>query len=294
MVDSPRITHVEFGPSHHGGSTLADLRWSTTRPGALCSFLSWPQELEVRASTQNSELFTERIIFKNAGESRMVYVSADGRMAFKIADNSGKYNRNDNKSEDDAALPSWLVPKVIGYDDKVIFRGLRVSVLIVQGCSETLLALATPARGDVDMERRFRRYVNAVANTFEIMARAGAETKHKYSDWNIGNIMTLDCSENPEVRLVDYADTQELILKERLSHSSATHPVPPRPAHSPFSAPSVPLAFSKKSQPSAPLARSAYSPCFSPWVPFGFSKNVLWVPGSLGPLLRPFDYKKRH
>jgi len=237
-------------------------------------------------------LFTERIIFKNAGQSRMVYVSTDGRMAFKIADNS--YEKNDNKFEADAALPSWLVPKVIGYTDEVIFRGLSVSVLIVQGCSETLSALATPARGDVDMERRLRRYVNAVANTFEIMARAGAETKHKYSDWNIGNIMTVDRSENPGVRLVDYADTQELILKERLSHSSATHPVPPRPAHSPFSAPSVPLAFSKKSHPSAPLARSAYSPCFSPWVPFGFQKNVLRVPGSLGSLLRPCAYKKRH
>ena len=157
MVDSPRITHVEFGPSHHGSSTLADLCWSTTRPGALCLFLSWPQELEVRASTQNSELFTERIIFKNAGESRMVYVSDDGRMAFKIGDNSGKYIKNDNKFENDAALPSWLVPKVIGYADKVFFRGLCVSVLIVEGCSETLSELATLAPGDVDMERRFLR-----------------------------------------------------------------------------------------------------------------------------------------
>ena len=36
---TPRITHVEFRPS--AGSTLADLQWSTTRPGALRSFLSW-------------------------------------------------------------------------------------------------------------------------------------------------------------------------------------------------------------------------------------------------------------
>ena len=47
VVRNPRITHVEFRPS--AGSTLADLQWSTTRPGALRSFLSWPQELEVRA-----------------------------------------------------------------------------------------------------------------------------------------------------------------------------------------------------------------------------------------------------
>ena len=152
---TPRITHVEF--RSYGGSTLADLHWSTTRPGALCSFLAWPQELEVRAFAQNSELFAERIIFKSAGQSRMVYVSTSGRMAFKIADNSGKYSKNDNKLENDAALPSWLVPKVIGYADKVVFYGLPVSVLIVQGCSETLSSLATLAPDDVDMERQFLR-----------------------------------------------------------------------------------------------------------------------------------------
>ena len=97
-------------------------------------------------------------MFKNAGQSRMVYVSEDGRMAFKIADNSGKYVKNVNKFENGAALPSLLVPKVIGYaEDKVVFQGLPVSVLIVQGCSETLLALATLAPGDVDMEQRFLR-----------------------------------------------------------------------------------------------------------------------------------------
>ena len=57
---TPRITHVEFRSC--GGSTLKDLYWSTTRPGALCSFLAWPQELEVRAFAQNSELFTDRIL----------------------------------------------------------------------------------------------------------------------------------------------------------------------------------------------------------------------------------------
>ena len=149
-----KITHVDFRP--YGGTTLADLQWSTTRPGALRSFLSWPQELEVRAFVQNSELFAERIIFKSAGQSRIVYMSTDGRMAFKIADNSGKY-QNDNKFENDAALPSWLVPKVIGYADKVVFQGLRVSVLIVQGCLETLSTLATLAPGDVDIKRRFLR-----------------------------------------------------------------------------------------------------------------------------------------
>ena len=88
----------------------------------------------------------------------MVYVSEDGEMAFKIADNSGKYVKNDNKFENDAALPSWLVPKVIGYaEDNVVFQGLPVSVLIVQACSETLLALATFAPGDVDIEQRFLR-----------------------------------------------------------------------------------------------------------------------------------------
>ena len=87
----------------------------------------------------------------------MVYVSEDGGMAFKIADNSGKYVKNDNKFENDAALPSWLVPKVIGYADKVIFQELCVSVLIVQGCSETLSALATLASGDVDMKKRLLR-----------------------------------------------------------------------------------------------------------------------------------------
>ena len=151
---TPRITHVEF--RSYGGSTLADLHWSTTRPGALCSFLAWPQELEVRAFAQDSELFSDRIIFKSAGQSRIVYLSTNG-MAFKIADNSGKY-KNDNKFENDAALPSWLVPKVIGYaEDKVVFQELPVSVLIVQGCSETLLALATLAPEDVDMEQRFLR-----------------------------------------------------------------------------------------------------------------------------------------
>ena len=157
MVKQPTITRVEFRPYHHGGSTLAEIPWSTTRPGALRSFLYWPRELEVRAFTQNSELFTKRISFKNAGQSRMVYVSEDGGMAFKIADNSGRYVKNDNKFENDAALPSWLVPKVIGYADKVIFQGLCVSVLIVQGCSETLSALATLASGDLDLKKRLLR-----------------------------------------------------------------------------------------------------------------------------------------
>ena len=158
MVKQPTITRVEFRPCHHGGSTLADIPWSTTRPGALRSFLYWPRELEVRAFAQNSELFIKRISFRNAGQSRMVYVSEDGEMAFKIADNSGKYVKNDNKLENDAALPSWLVPKVIGYaEDKVVFQGPPVSVLIVQACSETLLALATFAPGDVDIEQRFLR-----------------------------------------------------------------------------------------------------------------------------------------
>ena len=157
MVKQPTITRVEFRPCHHGGSTLADIPWSTTRPGALRSFLYWPRELEVRAFAQNSEMFIKRISFTNAGQSRMVYVSEDGGMAFKIADNSGKYLKNDNKLENDAALPSWLVPEVIGYADKVIFQGLCVSVLIVQGCSETLSALATLASGDVDMKKRLLR-----------------------------------------------------------------------------------------------------------------------------------------
>ena len=157
MVKQPTITRVEFRPYHHGGSTLAEIPWSTTRPGALRSFLYWPRELEVRAFAQNSELFTKRISFTNAGQSRIVYVSEDGEMAFKIADNSGKYVKNDNKFENDAALPSWLVPKVIGYADKVIFQELCVSVLIVQGCSETLSALATLASGDVDMKKRLLR-----------------------------------------------------------------------------------------------------------------------------------------
>ena len=157
MVKQSTITRVEFRPCHHGGSTLADIPWSTTRPGALCSFLYWPRELEVRAFAQNSELFTKRISFTNAGQSRIVYVSEDGEMAFKIADNSGKYVKNDNKFENDAALPSWLVPEVIGYADKVIFQELYVSVLIVQGCSETLSALATLASGHVDIKKRLLR-----------------------------------------------------------------------------------------------------------------------------------------
>ena len=103
VCTTPRITHVDFRP--YGGSTLAELHWSTTRPGALRSFLAWPQELEVRAFAQNSELFTERIIFKSAGQSRMVYVSTSGRMAFKIADNSGKYSKNDNKLGTPPCLP---------------------------------------------------------------------------------------------------------------------------------------------------------------------------------------------
>ena len=51
--------------------------------------------------------------------------------------------------------------------------------------------------------------MNAVANTFELMARAGVETKHKYTDWNIGNIMTVNDSDNPGVLLVDYASVEE-------------------------------------------------------------------------------------
>ena len=152
MLKQPTITRVEFRPYHNGGRTLADIHWSTTRPGALRSFLYWPQELEVRAYIQNSQLFTKRISFESAGQSRMVYVSEDREMAFKIADNSGKYDKDDNKRENDAALPSWLVPKVIGYADEVVFYGLPVSVLIVQGCSETLSSLATLAPDDVDME----------------------------------------------------------------------------------------------------------------------------------------------
>ena len=49
------------------------------------------------------------------------------------------------------------------------------------------------------------------------MARAGAETKNAFGDWNVGNIMTLRRLESStdfpdfyeEVRLVDYAETQE-------------------------------------------------------------------------------------
>ena len=59
------------------------------------------------------------------------------------------------------------------------------------------------------------RYVHAVANTWALMARAGAETQSEYRDWNIGNIMTLNGSDTQEVRLVDYAGTKELVLIRR-------------------------------------------------------------------------------
>ena len=56
------------------------------------------------------------------------------------------------------------------------------------------------------------RFVHALANTWALLARAGADTNSEYGDWNVGNIMTLNGSETQEVRLVDYAGTKELVF----------------------------------------------------------------------------------
>ena len=77
------------------------------------------------------------------------------------------------------------------------------------------------------------RFVNAVASTWALMARAGAETENAFSDWNVGNIMTLRGSETSmafpvfyeEVRLVDYAETQELDSHPREQDCTRDFPI---------------------------------------------------------------------
>ena len=77
------------------------------------------------------------------------------------------------------------------------------------------------------------RFVHAVASTWALMARAGAETENSFSDWNVGNIMTLGGSETStpfpdfyeEVRLVDYAETKELDSHLREQHCTRDFPI---------------------------------------------------------------------
>ena len=79
------------------------------------------------------------------------------------------------------------------------------------------------------------RFVNAVASTWALMARAGAETKNAFGDWNVDNIMTLGGSETStdfpdffeEVRLVDYAETQELDSHFREQDCTRAFPICP-------------------------------------------------------------------
>ena len=79
------------------------------------------------------------------------------------------------------------------------------------------------------------RFVNAVASTWALMARAGAETKNAFGDWHVGNIMTLGGSETStdfldffeEVRLVDYAETQELDSHFREQDCTRAFPICP-------------------------------------------------------------------
>ena len=77
------------------------------------------------------------------------------------------------------------------------------------------------------------RFVNAVASTWALMARAGAETENAFGDWNVGNIMTLRGSETSttfpdffeEVRLVDYAETKELDSHPREQDCTRDFPI---------------------------------------------------------------------
>ena len=146
-------------PSYRGG-TLADVSFSgERRPGALKSFKSWPQELQATTSTRNPPLpspddwsaATTRIIFKGAGKSRVVYVSEDREKVFKIGD------KNDNKNEANANLPLWLVPQVCGFVEEAQFAGVRVSVLIVRACSNTLATLGEFWSSGGDMHCRLLR-----------------------------------------------------------------------------------------------------------------------------------------
>ena len=152
-------------PSYRGG-TLADVSFSgERRPGALKSFKSWPQELQATTSTRNPpwpssddwSAATTRIIFKGAGESRVVYVSEDGEKVFKIGDATGRYKKDDNKNEANANLPLWLVPQVCGFVEEAQFAGVRVSVLIVRACSNTLATLGEFWSSGGDMHCRLLR-----------------------------------------------------------------------------------------------------------------------------------------
>ena len=155
----------ETVPSYRGG-TLADVLFSGEKsPGALKSFKSWPQELQATTSVRNPawplsddwSAETTRIIFKGAGESRLVYVSANGQKVFKISDATGRYNKDDNKNEFNTKLPLWLVPEVCGFVEEAHFAGVRVSVLIVRACSNTLATLGEFWSSGGDMHCRLLR-----------------------------------------------------------------------------------------------------------------------------------------
>ena len=155
----------ETVPSYRGG-TLADVLFSGEKsPGALKSFKSWPQELQATTSARNPawplsddwSAETTRIIFKGAGESRLVYVSENGQKVFKISDATGRYNKDDNKNEFNTKLPLWLVPEVCGFVEEAYFAGVRVSVLIVRACSDTLATLGKLGSAGGDMHCQLLR-----------------------------------------------------------------------------------------------------------------------------------------
>jgi len=156
----------ETVPSYRGG-TLADVPFSGEKsPGALKSFKSWPQELQATTSARNPawpssddwSAETTRIIFKGAGESRLVYVSENGQRVFKISDATGRYKKDDNKNEFNTNLPPWLVPEVCGFVEEAHFAGVRVSVLIVRACSDTLATLGKLGSAGGDMHCQLLRF----------------------------------------------------------------------------------------------------------------------------------------
>ena len=159
MGDSSRIGDIRFdtAPSYTGGTVADVFPPGQHRPGALKSFVGWPRELQATTATQNAKSRTDRIIFKGAGESRLVYVSEDGLKAFKIADATGRYTKDDNREEVNAVVPAWLVPRVCGFVEQVHFQGVCVSVLIVQACSDTLSTLGKISLGEESIQGRLLR-----------------------------------------------------------------------------------------------------------------------------------------
>ena len=174
-------------------------------PGALRT-LGWlPDKMSVKVWRPGESVAREQIVCCGAGASRVVYRSLVSPLAFKIAD-VDNYS-DDNRSEHESPVPTWLVPRVHGYLPNKRLGNLQVSVLIMDQMERSLRDMGKKVPHEESMEAAQREYVEAVAGAWTLLARAAAETNCVLSDWNIGNLMVTKCDGLLDVRLIDWAGT---------------------------------------------------------------------------------------